>query len=84
MDLHRAQAVFHYSITQKPLAIQNNGAVCKCYQIVINRGKEKPQTLDTTGLAAWIFLFPLDCSGGFGGYVVDYAVDVSALVSDAV
>ena len=29
-------------------------------------------------------LLPLDCSGGFGGYVVDYAVDVSALVSDAV
>ena len=29
-------------------------------------------------------LLPLDCSGGFGGYVVDYAVDVGALVSDAV
>ena len=29
-------------------------------------------------------LLPLDCSGGFGGYIVDDAVDMAALVGDAV
>lgn len=45
------------------------------------------QTLENPVIPGFFWplkLFPFDCSGGFGGYVVDYAVDVSALVSDAV
>ena len=29
-------------------------------------------------------LLPLHCSGGFGGYVIDYAVDVLNFVGDSV
>ena len=37
-----------------------------------------------TGFFVGVKLFPLHCSGGFGGYVIDYAVDVLNFVGDSV
>ena len=46
-----------------------------------------PETRINTGLSAHLNqrkLLPLHCSGGFGGYVIDYAVDVLNFVGDSV
>ena len=70
--------------THKPLDTHDKGYRAESYQNLINEGFEILQTRINTGFSDFFNLFPLDCSGGFGGYVVDYAVDVGALVSDAV
>lgn len=70
--------------TRKPLDTHDKGYRAESYQNLINGLFENLETLDITGVSDFFNLFPLDCSGGFGGYVVDYAVDVGALVSDAV
>lgn len=53
-------------------------------QNLINELFENLETLDITGVSDFFNLFPLHCSGGFGGYVIDYAVDVLNFVGYSV
>ena len=53
--------------------------------IFVSRGFLKvPKPLTYKALWTFRFLFPLDCAGGFGGDVVDNAVDVGTFVCYAV
>ena len=45
---------------------------------------ESPELLDMTGASDFFDLFPLDGAGGFGGYIVNYAVYVFYLVCDTI
>lgn len=45
---------------------------------------ENLEALDITGASDFFNLFPLDGAGGFGGYIVNYAVYVFYLVCDTI
>ena len=53
-------------------------------QNLINGLFENPEALDITGVSDFFDLFPLDGAGGFGGYIVNYAVYVFYLVCDTI
>ena len=53
-------------------------------QNLINGLFENPEALDITGLSGFFDLLPLDGAGGFGGYIVNYAVYVFYLVCDTI
>ena len=55
-----------------------------CYQSVIKTGGQNRKTVGMTGFFGFRFLFPLNGSRGFGGDVVNYAVDAGDLVYYAV
>ena len=69
--------------THKPLATQNDCAPAESYQNLIRRGGQNPKTVGIPTLFGFSDLFPLDCCGGFGGYVVDDAVYALDLVYNA-
>lgn len=68
--------------TLKPLGTQNNCGRADSYQNLIRSGGRSPKSLVNTGFFGFFNLFPLDCCGGFGGYVVDDAVYALDLVYD--
>lgn len=70
--------------THKPLDTSDKGVQVQSYQNLINEGFEILQTRIITGFLDFFNLFPLDGAGGFGGDIVDDAVDVLNLVRDAV
>ena len=70
--------------THKPLDTHDKGYRVESYQNLINGLFENLETLDITGVSDLFNLFPLHRSGGFGGYVIDYAVDVLNFVGDSV
>ena len=70
--------------THKPLATQNNCAPAESYQNLINGLFKNPETLDITRVSDFFDLLPLDGAGGFGGYIVNYAVYVFYLVCDTI
>ena len=70
--------------THKPLDTHNKVCRAESYQNLINGLFENLETLDITGVSDFFNLFPLHRSGGFGGDVVDDAVDAVDLVGDAV
>ncbi len=53
-------------------------------QNLINGLFENLEPLDITRVSDFFDLFPLHRSGRFGGYVIDYAVDVLNFVGDSV
>lgn len=70
--------------THKPLDTSDKGVQVQSYQNLINEGFEILQTRIITGFSDFFNLFPLDGAGGFGGDVVDDAVDVFDLIGDTV
>lgn len=70
--------------THKPLDTHDKGYRAESYQNLINGLFENLETLDITGFSAFRELFPLDGAGGFGGYIVNYAVYVFYLVCDTI
>lgn len=55
-----------------------------CTQNVLTSKKITPKALYLSGFRGFCLSFPLDGAGGFGGDIVDDAVDVLNLVRDAV
>ena len=53
-------------------------------QNLINGLFKNPETLDITRVSDFFDLLPLDGAGGFGGYIVNYAVYVFYLVCDTI
>lgn len=53
-------------------------------QNLINGLFENLETPDITGVSDFFDLLPLDGAGGFGGYIVNYAVYVFYLVCDTI
>ena len=49
-----------------------------------NKMIKSPQIRINTGVLRRFVLFPLDGAGGFGGYIVNYAVYVFYLVCDTI
>lgn len=70
--------------THKPLDTSDKGVQVQSYQNLINEGFEILQTRIITGFSDFFNLFPLDGAGGFGGYIVNYAVYVFYLVCDTI
>ena len=70
--------------THKPLDTHDKGYRAESYQNLINGLFENPEVLDITGLSDFFNLLPLDGAGGFGGYIVNYAVYVFYLVCDTI
>lgn len=70
--------------THKPLDTHNKGYRAESYQNLINGLFENLETLDITGVSDFFNLLPLDGAGGFGGYIVNYAVYVFYLVCDTI
>lgn len=70
--------------THKPLDTYDKGVQVQSYQNLINEGFEILQTRIITGFSDFSDLFPLDGAGGFGGYIVNYAVYVFYLVCDTI
>ncbi len=56
----------------------------KSYQNLINGLFENLEALDITRVSDFFNLFPFDGAGGFGGYIVNYAVYVFYLVCDTI
>ena len=59
-------------------------AEAESYQNLINGLFENLETIDITRVSDFFDLFPLDGAGGFGGYIVNYAVYVFYLVCDTI
>lgn len=70
--------------THKPLDTHDKGYRAESYQNLINGLFENLETLDITRGSDFSDLFPLDGAGGFGGYIVNYAVYVFYLVCDTI
>ena len=70
--------------THKPLDTHDKGYRAESYQNLINGLFENLETLDITGGSDFFDLLPLDGAGGFGGYIVNYAVYVFYLVCDTI
>ncbi len=70
--------------THKPLDTHNKGDRAESYQNLINGLFKNPETLDITRVSDFFDLLPLDGAGGFGGYIVNYAVYVFYLVCDTI
>ena len=61
-----------------------NGTEQNLIKNLINGLFENLETLDVTGAPDFFNLLPLDGAGGFGGYIVNYAVYVFYLVCDTI
>lgn len=72
------------TFTHKPLDTHDKGYQVESYQNLINGLSENLETLDITGVSDFFNLFPLNGAGGFGGYIVNYAVYVFYLVCDTI
>ncbi len=72
------------TFTHKPLDTHDKGYQVESYQNLINGLFENLETLDITGVSDFFNLFPLNGAGGFGGYIVNYAVYVFYLVCDTI
>ena len=70
--------------THKPLDTHDKGYRVESYQNLINGLFKNPETLDITRVSDFFDLLPLDGAGGFGGYIVNYAVYVFYLVCDTI
>lgn len=70
--------------THKPLDTHDKGYRAESYQNLINGLFKNPETLDITRVSDFFDLLPLDGAGGFGGYIVNYAVYVFYLVCDTI
>ncbi len=70
--------------TLKPLDTHDKGYRAESYQNLINGLFENLEALDITRVSDFFDLFPLDGAGGFGGYIVNYAVYVFYLVCDTI
>ena len=70
-------------LTRKPLATRNKPSKCFCYQTVIKRQKETPETRLNCGFPGLRHLLPLDGGGGFTGDVVNNPVDALDLIDNA-
>lgn len=70
--------------THKPLDTSDKGVQVQSYQNLINEGFEILQTRIITGFSDFFNLFPLHSSGGFGGDVIDDAIDMLHLIRNAV
>lgn len=55
-----------------------------CYHFAIKSGIREPKTQCLCGFTPLLISFPLDGAGGFGGYIVNYAVYVFYLVCDTI
>ena len=72
------------TFTHKPLDTHDKGYQVESYQNLINGLFKNPETLDITRVSDFFDLLPLDGAGGFGGYIVNYAVYVFYLVCDTI
>lgn len=75
------QDITFYSQTTRT---HDKGYRAESYQNLINGLFENLEALGITGFSDFFNLFPLDGAGGFGGYIVNYAVYVFYLVCDTI
>lgn len=82
--IFQSQTVFHYSLTCKPVRYENKEGSGDCYQIVIKRPIETPQTRMNTGFLRPFKLFPLDRSRRLRRDIIEHAVDMIDFIDDPV